>query len=144
MEHWCTLQNDIANDGGAASTGSKFSRTSAVNDLQRKKAGANRNCRATIFDATPHAVYLSVRPVLRFFYFKKKKDKQNQKLGKAHFHVEGRRSHSSSGLATNMNFPHVEEYVLLCEARGAAKANTSNRVVESGANKAWNAASHHA
>ena len=43
-----------------------------------KNAGANRNCRATIFDATPHAVYLSVRPVLRIFLQKEKNERQTK------------------------------------------------------------------
>ena len=72
-------------DGGAASTGSKHSRTSAVNDRHRKKkAGANQICRATIFDATPHAVHLSLQNVLRlFFSFKKRKTKQKAKTWKS-------------------------------------------------------------
>ena len=130
-DHCFSTQNDIANDGGAASTGSKHSRTSAVNDLQRnKKAGANQNCRATIFDATPHAVHLSLQNVLRLFFLQKNvRLNKKQKRGKAHSHMEGRRSHSVGGLTTNMNHPYMEEYVLLCEAHGTAKANTSKHVV---------------
>ena len=145
MEHWCTLQNDIANDGGAASTGSKHTQTSAVNE-QHKKMLVRTGTVAPQY-SMQHLMPCTFQCVLSFAFFlqkKKTKDKQHQKLGKAHSHAEGRKLHSASGLSTNMNFPHVEEYVLLCEARGAAKANTSKRVVESGANKAWNAASHHA
>ena len=80
-DHWCTLQNHFAigevktmmsspsvvrETRGTASTVSNHARTSAVNVLQ-KIAGGNQNCRATIFDATPHAVHLAVRPLLRFF-----------------------------------------------------------------------------
>ena len=77
----CTLQNHFAIGGvktmmsspsvvretrGTASTVSNHARTSAVNVLQ-KIAGGNQNCRSTMFDATPHAVHLAVRPLLRFF-----------------------------------------------------------------------------
>ena len=80
-EHWCTLENHFAIGGvkhkmrspsvvretrGTASTVSNHARTSAVIVLQ-KIAGGNQNCRSTIFDATPHAVHLAVRPLLRFF-----------------------------------------------------------------------------
>ena len=88
-DHCFSTHNDIANDGGAASTGPKHSRTSAVNDLQRrKKTGANQICRrATIFDATPHAVHLSLQNVLRLFFFlqKKRKTKQKAKTWKSAF-----------------------------------------------------------
>ena len=158
-DHWCTLQNHFAigevktmmsspsvvrETRGTASTVSNHARTSAVNE-QHKKMLVGTETVAPQY-SMQHLMPCTFQCVLSFaFFFKKKtKDKQNQKLGKAHSHVEGRRLHSASGLATNMNFLHVEEYVLLCEARGAAKANTSNRVVESGANKAWNAACHHA
>ena len=85
-DHCFSTQNDIANDGGAPSTGSKHSRTSAVNDRHRKKkAGANQIGRATIFDATPHAVHLSLQNVLRFFSSKKTKDKTKAKTWKSAF-----------------------------------------------------------
>ena len=95
-EHWCTLQNHFAIGGvktkmsspsvvretrGTASTVSNHARTSAVNVLQ-KIASGNQKCRSTIFDATPHAVHLAVRPVLRFF---ERKTKQKAKTWKSAF-----------------------------------------------------------
>ena len=96
-------------------------RTSAVNEqhkkcwcepeLSRHNIRCNTSCRVP-FSASCPSHFSSKR--------KKRKTKQNQKLWKSAF-LRGRRLHSSSGLATNMNFPHVEEYVLLCEARGLRK-----------------------
>ena len=92
-DHWCTLQNHFAIGGvkhkmrspsvvretrGTASTVSNHARTSAVNVLQ-KIAGGNQNCRSAIFDATPHAVHLAVRPLLRFFERKTNKSKTVEK-----------------------------------------------------------------
>ena len=95
-EHWCTLQNHFAIGGvktkmsspsvvretrGTASTVSNHARTSADNGLP-KIASGNQKCRSTIFDATPHAVHLAVRPVLRFF---ERKTKQKAKTWKSAF-----------------------------------------------------------
>ena len=80
VEHCFSTQNDIANDGGAASTGPKHTQTSAVNEQHRKKkAGANQICRATTSDATPHAVQLSLRPLLRLCATDKRKQKNVEK-----------------------------------------------------------------
>ena len=91
-EHWCTLENHFAIGGVnhkmrspsvvRETRGTKHARTSAVNGLQ-KFAGGKQNCRSTIFDATPHADYFSVQPVLRVCAT----DKRKQKRGKAHSNV---------------------------------------------------------
>ena len=85
-DHCFSTQNDIANDGGAASTGPKHSRTSAVNDLQRKKAGANQIGRATKFDAHLMPCTFRCRMSCVFFPQKKKtKDKTKAKTWKSAF-----------------------------------------------------------
>ena len=50
-----------------------------------KKAGANQICRATTSDATPHAVQLSLRPVLRIFSSKKSERQTKTKTWKSAF-----------------------------------------------------------
>ena len=90
-EHWCTLQNHFANGGvktkmsspsvvretrDTASTVSNHARTSADNGLQ-KIASGSKKCRSTMFDATPHAVHLPVRPVLRFLERQTKQKSKN-------------------------------------------------------------------
>ena len=129
-DHCFSTQNDIANDGGA-STGPKHTQTSAVNENNRKKKLVRTRLVAPQY-LMQHLMPCTFRCRMSCVFFsskKKRKTKQKQKRGKAHSHVEGRRSHSASGLSTNMNFPHVEEYVLLCKTCSTAKANTSKRVV---------------
>ena len=132
-DHCFSTQNDIANDGGAASTGSKHSQTSAVNDRHRKKKLVRTRFVAPQY-LMQHLMPCTFRCRMScafFFPSKKKNVRQNkkQKRGKAHSHMEGRRLHSVGGLTTNMNFTNLEEYVLLCEAHGTAKANTGKHVV---------------
>ena len=97
MEHWCTLQNDIANDGGAASTGSKHTQTSAVNE-QHKKMLVRTGTVAPQY-SMQHLMPCTFQCVLSFAIFLQKKKNERQTKSKT----------------WKSAFPRGREKVTLCE-----------------------------
>ena len=125
-EHWCTLQNHFA-IGGVKTKMSRHPwcakhaaplpqfptmrghpRTMAYRKLPVGTRSVAPQC------LMQHLMPCTLQCGLSRTFSNEGQNKK-QKRGKAHSHLEGRRLHSVGGLATNMTFTNLEEYVLLCE-----------------------------